>query len=292
MPAAQPRLIAPSQTCDSHIHIYDPTKPVAPTATGPGPAWANVAAYISAVQCPLGLNRAVVVQPTTYGFDNSCTVEAIAALGLDKTRGVAIVGPDVSDAELQRLTDAGIRGARFQMLPGGPLPWDALEPVASIIAGFGWCIQLQLDGRLLAEREALLKRLPCRLIIDHVGKFLEPVPVEHSGFRTILHLIDGGRTWLKLAGAYETSKAGAPLYPDVGALAKAAIAAAPERMIWASNWPHVSVQDPPDDAALLDLLFDWAPDEAVRHRILVENPAELYGFSPSSWPPPWRTRLR
>src|SRR4029077_1109986 len=201
-------------------------------------------------------------------------------------------GPDVSDAELQRLTDAGIRGARFQMLPGGPLPWDALEPVASIIAGFGWCIQLQLDGRLLAEREALLKRLPCRLILDHVGKFLEPVPVEHSGFRTILHLIDGGRTWLKLAGAYETSKAGAPLYPDVGALAKAAIAAAPERMIWASNWPHVSVQDPPDDAALLDLLFDWAPDVAVRHRILVENPAELYGFSPSSWPPPSRTRLR
>jgi D-galactarolactone isomerase len=162
------------------------------------------------------------------------------------------------------------------------LPWDALEPVASRITNFGWFIQLQMDGRLLSEREAMLKRLPCRLIIDHVGKFLEPVPVEHPGFRTILHLIDRGRTWLKLAGAYETSKAGAPLYPDVGALATVAIRAVPERMIWASNWPHVSVQDPPDDAALLDLLFDWAPDEAVRRRILVENPAELYGFSPSS----------
>ena len=282
MPAAQSRLIAPVDTCDSHIHIFDPTKPVAPTATGPGPAWANVAAYISDVQRPLGLTRSVVVQPTAYGFENSCTTEAIAALGLEKTRGVAIVGSDISDTELQRLTDAGIRGARFQMLPGGPVPWDALEPVASRIAGFGWFIQLQLDGRLLAEREAMLKRLPCRLIIDHVGKFLEPVPVEHPGFRTILHLIDGGRTWFKLAGAYETSKAGAPFYPDVGALAKAAIAAAPERMVWASNWPHVSVQDLPDDAMLLDLLLDWAPDEAVRHRILVENPAELYGFAPSS----------
>jgi D-galactarolactone isomerase len=281
MPTVRPRLIAPADTCDSHIHLYDPAKPVAPTATGPGPTWANVAAYISAVQRPLGLTRAVVVQPTTYGFDNSCTVEAIAALGPDKTRGVAIVGPDVSDAELQRLTDAGIRGARFQMLAGGPVPWDALEPVASRIAGVGWFIQLQLDGRLLAEREAMLKRLPCRLIIDHVGKFLEPVPVDHPGFQTVLHLIDGGRTWLKLAGAYETSKAGAPLYPDVGALAKVAITAAPERMIWASNWPHVSVQDSPDDAALLDLLFDWAPDEAVRHRILVENPEELYSFSPT-----------
>ncbi|MEH2493419.1 amidohydrolase family protein [Bradyrhizobium sp. AZCC 2230] len=282
MPAAQPRLIAPPEACDSHIHIFDPTKPVAPTATGPGPAWASVAAYIDAVQRRLGLTRAVVVQPTAYGTDNSCTVEAIAALGLDRTRGVAIVGPDVGDAELQQLTDAGIRGARFQMLPGGPLPWDALEPVASRITTFGWFIQLQMDGRLLSEREAMLKRLPCRLIIDHVGKFLEPVPVEHPGFRTILHLIDRGRTWLKLAGAYETSKAGAPLYPDVGALATVAIRAVPERMIWASNWPHVSVQDPPDDAALLDLLFDWAPDEAVRQRILVENPAELYGFSPSS----------
>jgi D-galactarolactone isomerase len=281
MPTAQPRLIAPAETCDSHIHIFDPTKPVASTATGPGPSWANVAAY-RVVQHRLGLTRAVVVQPTAYGTDNSCTVEAIAALGLDKTRGVAIVGPDVGNSELQRLTDAGIRGARFQMLPGGPLSWDALEPIASRVADFGWYIQLQMDGRLLSDREALLTRLPCKLIVDHVGKFLEPVTVEHPGFRTILRLIDGGRTWLKLAGAYETSKVGAPLYPDVGALAKVAITAAPERMIWASNWPHVSVQDPPDDAALLDLLLDWTPDEAVRHRILVENPAELHGFSPSS----------
>ena len=280
MPAAEPRLIAPAQTCDSHIHIYDPTKPLAPTAAGPGPAWANIAAY-RAVQRRLGSTRAVVVQATAYGTDNSCTVEAIAALGSDNTRGVAVVGPDISDAELQHLTDAGIRGARFQMLPGGALPWDALEPVASRIAGFGWHIQLQMDGRLLAEREAQLKRLPGTLVIDHVGKFLEPVPVEHPGFQTLLRLIDGGRTWLKLAAAYETSKAGAPLYPDVGALAKAAVSAAPERMIWASNWPHVSVKDLPDDAALLDLLLDWAPDEVVRHRILVENPAALYDFPPA-----------
>jgi D-galactarolactone isomerase len=282
MPAVQPRLIAPPETCDSHIHIFDPTKPVTPTATGPGPAWANVAAYINAVQLRLGLTPAVVVQPTAYGTDNSCTVEAIAALGLDKTRGVAIVGPDVSDVELQQLTDAGISRRAFPDAAGRSVAVGRAGTGRSRIAGCGWCIQLQLDGRLLAEREALLKRLPCRLIIDHVGKFLEPVSVEHPGLRTILHLIDGGRTRLKLAGAYETSKAGAPLYPDVGALAKVAITAVPERMIWASNWPHVSVQDPPDDAALLDLLFDWAPDEAVRHRILVENPAELYGFSPSS----------
>ena len=277
MPDATPRLAAPAKACDCHIHIYDPAKPLAPTAAGPGPAWADVAAYRT-VQRRLGLTRAIVVQSTAYGTDNSCAVEAIAALGPATTRGVAVVGPDVSDAELQRLTDAGMRGARFQMLPGGALPWEALEPVAARVAAFGWHIQLQMDGRLLAERETQLKRLPGMLVIDHVGKFLEPVPVEHPGFRSLLRLLDGGRTWLKLAAAYEVSKTGAPLYQDVGALAKAAVMAAPERMVWASNWPHVSVRDLPDDAALLDLLLDWAPDEAVRQRILVENPERLYGF--------------
>jgi D-galactarolactone isomerase len=277
MPATAPRLAAPADACDCHIHIYDPSKPVAPTASGPGPAWANVEAYRT-VQRRLELTRAVVVQSTAYGLDNSCAVEAIAALGPARTRGVAVVGPDVSDAELKRLTDAGMRGARFQMLPGGAVPWEALEPVARRIADFGWHIQLQMDGRLLAEREALLNRLPGTIVIDHVGKFLEPVPVEHPGFQCLLRLLDGGRTWLKLAAAYEVSKAGPPLYGDVGALAKAAAKAAPERMIWASNWPHVSVKALPDDAMLLDLLLDWAPDAAVRRRILVDNPATLYGF--------------
>jgi D-galactarolactone isomerase len=277
MSETPPRLAAPANACDCHIHIYDPTKPLAPTAAGPGPAWANVEAY-RAVQRRLELTRAVVVQATAYGTDNSCTVEAIAALGLAQTRGVAVVGPDVEDSELRRLTEAGIRGARFQMLPGGALPWEALEPVARRIADFGWHIQLQMDGRLLAEREALVNRLPCTVVIDHVGKFLEPVPVEHPGFQCLLRLLDGGRTWLKLAAAYEVSRAGAPLYGDVGVLAKAAVKAAPERMIWASNWPHVSVSDLPDDAMLLDLLLDWAPDPVVRQRILVDNPATLYGF--------------
>jgi D-galactarolactone isomerase len=271
-----PRLVAPANACDCHIHIYDPAKPLAPTAAGPGPAWADVAAY-RAVQRRLGTTRAIVVQATAYGTDNSAAEAAITELGQADTRGVAVVGPDTAPSELQRLTDAGFRGARFQMLPGGALPWEALEPVAARIAPFGWHIQLQMDGRLLADREAQLKRLPCPLIIDHVGKFLEPVPVEHPGFRALLRLLDGG-CWLKLAAAYEVSKTGGPRYDDVGALAKAAVKARPDRMIWASNWPHVSVKDLPDDGALLDLLLDWAPEEAVRRRILVENPAKLYGF--------------
>lgn len=276
MPDSDMRL-APADACDCHIHIYDPAMPLAPTAASAGPAWADADAY-SLVQRRLGLTRAIVVQPTAYGTDNRCTVAAIAALGRNSTRGIAVIQPDIADAELLALDAAGICGVRFQMLPGGALPWEALAPVAARIAPLGWHIQLQMDGRLLADREAMLARLPVPLVIDHVGKFLEPVPVAHPGFQAILRLLDGGRTWFKLAAAYEVSKAGPPLYADVGALAKAAVKAAPDRMIWASNWPHVSVQELPDDAALLDLLLDWAPDAMVRQRILVDNPTALYRF--------------
>lgn len=272
-----PRLQAPPRACDCHIHIYDPAMTIAPTANGPGPAWATVAAY-RAVQRRLGIERAIVVQPTAYGTDNSCTVAAIAELGLATTRGVAVVDASVSDVELRRLHAAGIRGARFQMLPGGALPWEMMEPVAARIAHLGWHIQMQMDGRLLCDREALLGRLPCAVVIDHVGKFLEPVPVNHPGFECLLRLLDRGNVWLKLAAAYETSKSGPPLYPDVGVLAKHAAKTHPERMVWASNWPHVAVTDLPDDAMLLDLLLEWVPSPSDRQRILSTNPVSLYGF--------------
>jgi D-galactarolactone isomerase len=227
----------------------------------------------------LGIDRVVVVQPSAYGKDNSCTLHAIAELG-PIARGVAVVDTETTDQELDRLTAAGIRGVRFHMLPGGVLPWDILEEMAARVEAFGWHVQLQMDGRNLPEREEMLSRLPGALVIDHTGKFLEPVPVDHPGFRTLLRLLDNGRVWVKLSAPYETSIVGAPSYADVGTLAKALIAAAPERMLWASNWPHPSAQDnPPDDAMLMGTLLEWMGDEATRHRILVDNPANLYGFN-------------
>jgi D-galactarolactone isomerase len=272
----EPVLKAPRGACDCGIHIYDPAFLTAPGARAP--AWATVATYRE-VQKRISTTRVVVVQPTAYGIDNRCTLQAVAALGPD-TRGIAVVEPGVTEAELEYLHQGGVRGARFQMLPGGILPWDALEPVASRIAAFGWHVQVQMDGRLLADREALLARLPCPVVIDHVGKFLEPVPAEHPGFQSLLRLIGTGRCWLKLAGAYEVSRLGPPHYSDVGALATVAVRAAPERMIWASNWPHVGVDEPQDDAMLLDLLLQWAVDDATRFRILVSNPAELFDLGP------------
>jgi D-galactarolactone isomerase len=271
------RLRAPPGACDTHIHVYDARYPLAPTATGPAPE-AGAAGY-QAVQQRLGLTRAVIVQPTAYGFDNRCTLEGIAALSLDRTRGVAVVGEAVSDAELRALTEGGIRGVRFQMLPGGAIPsWEPLDRIAARVQEIGWHVQLQLDGRTLPERVAQIRSWPGRLVIDHVGKFLEPVPLDHPGFRCLAELVETGRVWVKLSAPYEVSKRPAPLYEDVGRIARELVRIAPERMLWASNWPHPSVKDKPSDAALLDLLLDWAPDEATRQRILVDNPAELYGF--------------
>jgi D-galactarolactone isomerase len=148
------------------------------------------------------------------------------------------------------------------------------------VAPLGWHVQVQLDGRLLPEREELLANLPCTLVIDHVGKFLEPVPPEHPAFRVLVRLVEAGRTYVKLSAPYEVSRTGPPNYDDVGALGKVLAKTAPERKLWASNWPHVGTPNEryPDEAQLLDMLLDWAPDEAVRHKILVENPARLYGY--------------
>jgi D-galactarolactone isomerase len=277
---AKPRLKAPPGACDTHMHFYDDRFPMAPTALLKPPN-ATVAEY-RALQQRLGLSRTVIVQPSTYGTDNRCTLEAMAALGAG-ARGVAVVDASVSDAEMERLTKAGMRGIRFHMLKGGALPWDILDTMAARVHEFGWHVQLQLDGRDLPEREAQIKRLPGTLVVDHVGKFLEPVPVDHAAFSVLTRLVDNGRTWVKLSAPYEVSKKGPPNYDDVGALAKALIKLAPDRMVWASNWPHPSVskEQAPDDAVLLDTLLDWAPDDKTRSRILADNPAKLYGFEPA-----------
>jgi D-galactarolactone isomerase len=258
------------------MHIYDRRFPFALGAkiTHPG---ASVADY-RAMCDRLGIERTVVIQPSAYGFDNSCTLDAVAQMG-ERARGVATVDPKAPNSELDRLDEAGIRGARYFMLPGGILGWDTLEPMAARVAELGWHIQLQLDGRNLPDHFTMLHRLPCTLVVDHVGKFLEPVKVDDSSFRALLRLVANGRTYVKLSAPYETSKVGPPNYDDVGALAKALIRAAPERMVWATNWPHPTHSgDKPDDAVLLDTLLDWAPDDAMRRRILVDNPARLYGF--------------
>jgi D-galactarolactone isomerase len=270
-----PTLEAPPLSCDCHMHVYDDRYPVNPAWPVPPPK-ALASAY-RRVQSELGLERAVVVQPNAYAFDNRCTVDAIGELG-PQARGVATIKPGIADVELQRLDAAGIRGARCYMLPNGFLSWDDVRAIGARIAPLGWHVQVQLDGRDLPTYESLLRDLPTEVVIDHNGKFIAPVATEHPSFRTLLHLLDSGRIWVKLSAPYETSKTGAPRYEDVSTLARALAKSHPERCVWASNWPHPGMNPAPSTAAMLDLLLDWAPDAATQARILVDNPARLYGF--------------
>jgi D-galactarolactone isomerase len=270
---------SPRGACDCHVHIYEDRYPLAPSATFK-PAHSPVSAYRD-VQRALGLEHAVLVQPTGYGFDNAGLLDALAQMG-EAARGIAVVPSDVSDAELQRLHVAGVRGLRYVMLAGsgGLLSWDSLPTMAARIAPLGWNINLQLDGRELPQHWALIDSLPSKVVIDHTGKFLEPVSVHDPAFRALQAVLDRAGRWVKLSAPYETSKRGPPHYEDVSALARALVRSHPGCCLWASNWPHPNRAPCPADAAMLALLADWAPAARDREAILVHNAAAAYGFVP------------
>ena len=265
--------------CDCHVHIYEDGYPLAPSATFKPPP-APVSAYRE-VQQALGLTRVVVVQPTGYGFDNRCTLSALAQFG-GAARGIAMLPPDTADVELGRLHDAGVRGVRHMMLAGGLSTWSGLEADAARIAPLGWNIDLQLDGRDLSRHEAALMRLPGKLVIDHTGKFLEPVQPDSEAFQSLCRVLDRGQCWVKLSAPYETSRVGAPDYDDVAVLARTLAERYPERCLWGSNWPHPNARPRPNDALLLDWLEHCAGSEVTRRKILVDNPGDLYGFGVAS----------
>jgi len=267
----------PPGAVDTHMHVYDAEVPSQPGGP-PLPCDFREEKY-RAMRDALGFQRVVVVQPNAYQFDNSVTLKAMKALG-PGAKGIAVVNETTPDAEIDRLTKAGMVGPRFFQMQWGAVGFDRMHAVMARVHPFGWLANLQLDGRELPKWEDSIRKLPGNLIVDHIGKFLEPVAVDSAPFKSLLRLLDTGRCWVKLSGAYETSKTGAPGYEDVSVLARALVKHAPERMIWASNWPHPSApkDNVPDDADLLDLLLDWAPDEALRRKILVDNPAALYGF--------------
>ena len=276
----RPQLIAPPGACDCHMHVFA-DRFAAPDDARPRPPQASVARYRE-VQAALGLQRVVVVQSNFYGSDNRGMLEALTAYGAE-ARGVVVVTPDVDDAELQRLTDLGVRGVRFHMLPGGTLQWEHLDAVVARVQPFGWHVQVQFNGWELPQHEQQLRRLPLDIVIDHIGKYLEPAPptVDDPAFASLLRLLDGGRCWVKLSAPYESSRRSAPAHDDVAPLARAQVQSHPERCVWASNWPHPGRVPTPSNAVMLDQLLNWADDDATRRRILVDNPASLYGFPPS-----------
>jgi D-galactarolactone isomerase len=274
-----PKLEAPTNACDCHMHIYDSRFPVAPNATLRPPD-ALVADY-RLLQKRIGTTRNVVVTPSTYGTDNRVTLEAIGQIGAT-ARGVAVVDTSVSDAELRRMNDLGIRGIRFNLVQAGATTAEMVEPLSKRVNDLGWHIQIHMKGEQIAGIEDLLLRVPSAIVFDHLGRLAQPGALDSPGFKTISKLIDKGKTWVKLSGAYQDSKVGPPSYSDTVPVARAYIKAAPQRVVWASDWPHPTEKEKPNDAVLFDLLGEWAPDPATRTAILVQNPETLYGFPRSA----------
>jgi predicted TIM-barrel fold metal-dependent hydrolase len=275
----RPRRALPDGACDSHMHIFD-------ARFAPSPHWprkppqAEVAAY-RLLQQRLGTTRTVVVTPSTYGTDNACTLDALAQLG-DAARGVAVVDAQVADAELDRLHARRVRGLRVNFV--SPQSWGTTTPamlttLASKIARLGWHLQLFAQPEQVVAMQALLAGLPVPLVIDHMGRIDPAEGPASPAFAVLRRLLDAGNTWVKLSGVYMRSREGGPAYRDAHALGRALVHAAPERLVWGSDWPHTTeAPGSVNDVDLLDVLGDWCGSQAERDRILVDNPARLYGF--------------
>lgn len=274
-----PALHLPPGSVDAHHHVYDARFPYDPRAAL-RPAPATVADY-RLLQRKLGLARSVVVQPSSYGTDNRCLVDALQQLG-DASRGVAVVDPSFSDAQLAALDRVGVRGIRFNLSRPAGAAVDDMLALAQRVAPLGWHVQVHAFGPAYLGLGELLSRLPGTLVIDHLGR-IDPASPERERILDVLRrLADNGRTWIKVSGAYHDTRSGAPSYADTGAIAADWLARYPERTVWGTDWPHPSSfagdKPVPDDAQLLDRLADWLPGGAGLQRLLVDNPARLYGF--------------
>ena len=275
---ARPKLQAPPNATDCHHHVYNSKFPVDPTATLRPPN-ATVEDY-RAFQRHIGTSRSVLVQPSTYGIDNRAHLEALAAFG-PNARMVAVVNDKVSAEELKRMHALGVRGIRFNLAQAGATTPEMIEPLSRRVNDLGWHIQINAPAARIMEVMPILEtRVASPMVFDHLAHIPQPAGVSDSLFSKVRALMDKGRTWMKLSGAYIDTTVGPPTYSDTSAVARAYAKAYPERCVWGSDWPHPTEQAKgvPDDALLFDLLTDWVPDEQVRHRILVENPATLYDF--------------
>jgi predicted TIM-barrel fold metal-dependent hydrolase len=283
--AASPRAAVPPGACDCHIHVYDGRHPAAPGARLLPPD-ASADDY-RRLRRRIGTRRAVLVTPSTYGADNRCMLDGLRALGGD-ARGVAVIDGNESDAELRRLGGLGVRGVRLNLSLGVTGGAERLEPLARRIADHGWHLQLLMAPELLAGLEDVLRRLPVPLVFDHFGRIAPGDAGRHPAHALLLRLLGEGRAWVKLSGGYIVSPRHSTDDPALDGLARGYLAAAPDRVVWGSDWPHATasagVQPMPDDARQIDRLAEWTGDAATLRRVLVDNPRALYGF-PARTPP-------
>lgn len=273
-----PTVKFPVGATDCHAHVFGPQSefPYAPNAAyiPPDATPHDYARMLTAIGC----QRAVLVQPSVYGPDNSAMVAALKS-GVFNFRGIAVVEQNVTDKQLQTLHDAGVRGIRINLASETEgLKFADGESLAPRLKEMGWHLQFFLDMEKMPEAEAKLASLSITMVIDHFAKCQAKNGVNSPAFQALLRLVKRDNCWAKLMGAYFMSK-NKPHYPEVAPFAQAMVATAPDRMVWGSDWPHPGARDlMPDDGDLANMFGEWVPDEAMRKKILVDNPARLYGF--------------
>jgi predicted TIM-barrel fold metal-dependent hydrolase len=288
-----PRISVPRGACDCHVHLFEPPDqyPLAQHR-----AFTPAAALRSDLIATLNggrIDRAVVVQPSVYGTDNSCMLDALAAEPL-RLRGVAVIDAATPMAELERMHALGVRGARLNLAVAGITSAAEaarlVDVFAARIAPLGWHLQLFVNSAIIAAVAPTIANLPVEVVFDHMGFFQAAFGTSQPGFATLLALLADGRTWVKLSGTYRVSP---DEYgnPQVTALVRALISANRERVVWASDWPHIGAHpltahaEPPpvdyrqiDYGRLVSVIADWGDAEDI-DRMLVTNPAKLYGFA-------------
>lgn len=268
----------PRHACDTHAHVVSADTMAYPLVPNRSytPVPATEADYLAMLDAT-GMDRGVLVQISVYGQDNRYLLEVLRRHP-HRLRGIGVVAPEVPERELTAMHEAGVRGLRLNVLYGGGVGLDAAETLAARIADMGWHLQLLLDARHLPELMPRLKKLTVPIVVDHMGHMPVAPGTRDPGFKALVHLLRDHGWWSKLSGAYRISERPAP-YDDVTSWAQALVEAAPDRLVWGSDWPHVAVAPMPDAGALRNLLATWVPDAGARRRILVDNPARLYDFS-------------
>ena len=272
-----PKFKAPAGAADCHFHVFGPEAEYPYAARRRYTPARVLESDYKKMAGVLGLERGVVVQASPYGADNARVLEAVRVLGPGYV-GVGVVDADVTEDGLDELTRRGICGARINSASGGVSGIERMEELAARIKDFGWHVQFHIHAGQLAELEPEIRRLPVDAVFDHMGLVPAGASPAHPDFRLLLGLLERGNTWVKLSGADRISRSGSP-YRDAVSVARALMDAAPERVVWGTDWPHTNVKPViPNDGDLMDLLAEFAPDEQMRRKILVENPCALYGF--------------
>ncbi len=278
----------PPGAVDCHAHIFGSPEiyPFSP-ARGYTPPEASLDSYLELHRALGGIDRAVLTQPSVYGVDNSCMLDVADKMN-GKFLAVVAVDASVTDKQLEQFHDRGARGARVNLVDKGGNPFDntkALQKFTERLKDMGWHLEVLIKVNEFDNLYKTMSGMAVDVSFGHLGYMRTDTPVEHPGFQALLNLLRDGNSWLKLTGTYRITTSPATPYHDVRPYAEALINANEDRIVWGTDWPHpVFKGNMPNDGALMNQLADWAPDEALRRKILVDNPESLYGFNkyPSS----------